>query len=799
MFFKMLKNDLRLKKGLNIILFLFIVLASVLMFIAASQLYMQLTGADRTAEITHMPDIMVMFHNTADGREQELDAIQKKAEEFPDFTESHFSEALSVKPVQLDFERVNENDQESFFEPRHFLMKQPRDCNLLFDLDDKPFYVQNGTVWISHKMRDVTGSRIGDNMKIITPMGRVYELEIAGFYKEPTTLYLFRYLLSDDDYATIADDFPVKTDILSLFGSDAHLVDYISDIRKMENVSYAGALHVKDDMTDDFLIGFIITVAITLISIFLLIIILMTIRFTMVAAMRDEEKEIGMMRAIGVDSLRFRWLFAAKYIAFAVIGGVIGVLAGLPLSRKVMAMFAGGIILPQTYTLILVGTVSALLMAGAIILFSLLVMRRIKRISVVDALHGENRGERFGKVSALLLHKRKKMPVSLFLAVSDILTRLKRYLFLIITYTLGGLLMLLTSYLYHSVISVDFMKYSLVYDYDFFPDFSDDMMKEYEKRGEADNLMFWDVFNQDLENNNIKAHADCYSVTFAELPDYKLSGQAFFAFDNPDPISYSEGRAPVLANEAAISSFSARKYGIQVGDELRVSLAEYTEDGLSSEDHERKIIITGMVDYMEYNGDVTMLIMGREYNAGYAYTKYTSGMRIYGEDRQAEFDKMVALFGGHMMTSEEALNRDMEAYDLPLRLLRDVVTGTVIFVNILLTMLYMNIFLAEDKPEIALQRCIGFRDGKIRASQLIRMLLLTVFSVLAAILLATLLSGVLFELLFSVIGLSGFKYIPMPVFTWVIMPLISLLTVLIPTLIKLRSIGKIDISSIANE
>ena len=69
----------------------------------------------------------------------------------------------------------------------------------------------------------------------------------------------------------------------------------------------------------------------------------------MLAAIKREEKEIGMMRAIGVDSFRYRWMFAATYITFAVIGGVAGITLGEPLARYVVRKFCKNIILRDPY------------------------------------------------------------------------------------------------------------------------------------------------------------------------------------------------------------------------------------------------------------------------------------------------------------------------------------------------------------------------------------------------------------------------------------------------------------------
>ena len=802
MFFKMLKNDLKIKKGLNVILFIFIAAASVLVFISASQLYMQITGKKRTAEKCRLSDIILMFDNSTEKREQKLDTIRTRIEQRDGFTEYYQSEVLTVGVGQIDFNDFDENDTESFFEKVQIISALPRNCDLVYDLDDKPFYVQNGTVRISNRMRDITGAKQGDRLQIITPMARVYEFEIAGFYKEPTSNYIFRYLLSDDDYARISDDFPVKTDVFSIFAVDdtSDSVElFISDLRNNDGIPISDGYWMNKGVNDDYVTAYIVTFALILISIFMLVIILMTIRFTMLAALRDEEKEIGVMNAMGIDSISFRWLFAAKYIAFAAVGSIIGIACGLPVSKTLMKLFAGGMTFPNTYELLLVGTASSLLMTGAIILFSMIVMRRIRKISVIDAIHGENNGERFHNSSVLFLHKQRKMPVPVFLGLSDILTRFKRYIVLIIAYTLSALLILITAYLYNSVVSLDFFRYSMINGYDFFPDFSDEMMKEYDSRETAENKFFWEVFNEDLDDHGINAHVNTYAYSNGELHTGGITDCTVqFDYEDTTAIECSEGRRPVLENEVVLSSYTARRRGIKVGDEIDVGLNEYSEDKLVITLNKKKVIVTGLVDTIEWGEPV--LIMGEEYDKSCINGRGFTGAFIYSDDKQAEFDKMSDLFGrDHMMNSDEAMKREFATYELPLRLLRDVITGTVIFVNILLTVLYMNIFISEDRPEIALQRCIGFRGRSIRAAQLFRMMTLTVAAAVIAIILAGTAGTVIVGKLFSVIGLSGFRFLPMPLYTWVIMPVISLLTSLIPSLIKLRKIETIDISSISNE
>ena len=59
MFFKMLKNDLRQKKALNFVLFLFITIAAMLVFVSSVQLHEYITGNERNRDACKMSDMLI--------------------------------------------------------------------------------------------------------------------------------------------------------------------------------------------------------------------------------------------------------------------------------------------------------------------------------------------------------------------------------------------------------------------------------------------------------------------------------------------------------------------------------------------------------------------------------------------------------------------------------------------------------------------------------------------------------------------------------------------------------------------
>ena len=57
MFFKMLKNDLKAHKGLNIILFIFIICSSIISVIAVNLMYAEISGRKTTDEVSRVANI----------------------------------------------------------------------------------------------------------------------------------------------------------------------------------------------------------------------------------------------------------------------------------------------------------------------------------------------------------------------------------------------------------------------------------------------------------------------------------------------------------------------------------------------------------------------------------------------------------------------------------------------------------------------------------------------------------------------------------------------------------------------
>lgn len=804
MFLKMLKKDLKLKKGLNVILFIFMTVASILVVASAIQVYAHLAGKGRTYEICKSSDLVIVNQSSVRDREKDGKKIIEWFDCKSEVEEVSSNEMIQFVSTDIDFEHFEEELNASFFELSHFVTKQSFKQNLTYDLEDNRFYVENGCIAIPQTIKDMTGISIGDKVRLTTQMGYTYEFTVSHFFKDPMPLAYQRYLLSDADYEVISKQSPIKVDTFELKlteGTEPFL--FLSDYAK-QNMGILNTFALQMNQSDDsYIIMYVVSVFMVMLSIFMILIIFMTIRFTMISAIKEEEKQIGMMKAIGVDSFGFRWLFAAKYIAFSVVGGIIGIFAGVPIAKMLLTMFSKNTILPDGKVIVMIGILAVAGIVGVMIFFTMLVMRRMKKISVMDAIHGENRGERFSKASKLYLHKRKRMPIPFFLAVSDVLNRIKRYLFLVVAYTLGITVILCTVHLKNSVISEEFLKYQLGLKVDFYIDFSDEQLKEYlSKTGSETGMM--NLINEELEDAGIpaKIHYDILTNGETTMPDGEERDISMLFGDvDTEEFTYREGgTAPKLKNEIALSYFTAKEKGLQVGDKITITYYELGEDSISMKEVKGEFMITGFFDYMEQG--TTTAIMGNEFENGYDMGYFVIKEEINAS--AAEKDKYVEeirnLYGAKSVkTTEEYLDYYMADFNGILTLLEYVLSTVIILVLILITSLYSSVLLEEEIPSIAMLKSLGFENNGVKAWQLLRMGILLVISIVAGNLLVGTAGQLLITQLFGFLGLTGFTFIIEPMTTYVIVPLLVIAVVLITMLIRLKSIKYVEIWKIREE
>ncbi len=812
MFWKMLFKDLKSDKGMNLVLFVFMIVASTLMVISSIVIMAYLMPKSRSAQICKTADVMIRYR-VADCKREEYTG--KLREFFSDMEcLDHFTEASAISlisPNQIDVEGFDEESLDMFFERAYSIEYQEFEQNLLFDIDDKPFVVEGNGIAVSEEFRDITGVNVGGVIYISTDSGKVFRFVVTTIYKEikfenvmPLVVSrdAFNLLLEESNYETLKFSFFIKDH----YPQDDFWAKYTEGL-KNENYRYylkwsGYALSEGDEtLTEDNVMMYIIIVFCLLSAVFMIAIILMTIRFTLVNAIENEKKELGMMKAIGADTMEFRLLFAAKYIGFALVSGCIALFAGIPLSKIVLKLTYKRHIFPTLLEEVLISVFAIAIIILVMIIFTVIVLRKINKISVMEVIHGQGKGESFGKISMFHIYK-SKLSIPFYLALSDIRYKFKKYVFLIGAYVCAFLIILCTTNLRDSVYDISFSRYMLMYQLDFYPDFNEELTDYYwAKTGSSYEMMM--MINEDLKAAGIPAGYELAVASDAYLydQDEQLKYINILSEYDAEKYIYREGQAPKLRNEIALSYANARKCGLKIGDKVTIEYRDRSNPMVAGDEITEEFIITAFFDYFE-GYDNPLAIASNEFHNGLGAYIYTINVKIDAPEEEKPYylSKIYELFGEENIDNiDEYLKKYMGQYDTIFTTIRNLLSGTALLVIMLITLLYGRILIASETTEIAALKSTGFTEESIKCWQYTRGVCLLLISTVIAYAIHVTLGQGFVSVAFHALGLTGFKYIYEPIKTFIVIPCLVWGCVLLVLWFVQKNIKRIQIWKIRED
>ena len=809
MFFRMIKKDLKDSKGLNVIILLFMVMVSALVTASALLMFANIRGVKVSQERCKPYDAFVIYSkllSDAEGQEKAMkDIILAR---FPDARIEN-SESIEVEYTNLyydgiDYDYLNQNSGSKLY----VFMKQPREMNLVYDENNKPFSLKNGEVAIPYSFSMQVGLKVGDEIFITAPSGKQFKFTISVVTRDPINDYVFRFILSDADYEKLGYECPQKIGFTGFDTkqdfSDKDRKNLNSDFAKNENYRYYFRTCLPDGHTasNAALISVLITFFMLVTCIFMILIIIFTIGFTIRSAIKKEERELGIMKALGTDSVSFRWLVAAKYIAFSIVGGIIGLFIGIFAGIALIGRFYYNISYSLSGIDYLVAAISAVMIIVVVILFILLSMRRINKISVMDVLHGETRSERIKHSDRFRLNKRSKMSLPLFLALSDILGNFKRYILLFIAFAIGSSVVLINIQVRDTVISSNFL-------YKFYTWKKLDAValldeKKYDEltNGTGRSDIFKRNFASVMEQNDISGTLETKDCQNAKMIFGDETEAILLSFNyNPEGMVIRKGgQYPKLRNEILMDYYTASTHGVNIGDKVLISYNKYSKDRLTVKETKEEFVVTGFVDRLSAFNDRDV-IMSAEFNdaesEGWDIVSFT--LDVPDSEKKAEYDKLEKLFPGQMMNDDDLIAAFLGMYDVLFSFLRNMMMVVVAGVLGFLVVMYQTLFMKDEEPEIALLMNTGVDENSVKRWQFIRMMILfVVATVISLIVTPTLVSRIIGTMFNAMLGLTGFVFNG-GVLLSMIWTLFITVFIAVVMMIVIRKIRNIEIWRIRNE
>lgn len=790
MYLRILKKDLKRKKTMNAIVLIFIVLASMFIASSANNLLTVATALDEYFELADVPDY---WYATP---------YQEEAERLRAFVRENGYGLNSVELVQIDPRDILV-DGECLEYGNTVVLSDPRGSKV-FDGEGKEItQVGDGEIYIP--------AGIFNSEKDDFREGAVIEIEFEGEKKSfvlkgatkdalfgSSMMGMTRFLVSEGDFEFFNRDGQTKFVSLSVYSDDPDYMEKFNeiDLRTTMNVDRAGIkmMYIMDTLT---------AAVVLVVSICLILISMVILRFTIHFTLSEEFREIGVMKAVGIPDYKIRGLYIVKYLAISTAGSVIGLILSVPFGSLLIGSVSKNIIISGENKFF-VNVLCAVATAGTVVLFCYFCTRKIRGFSPIDAVRSGQTGERFHKKSVIKLSSVHLAPV-VFMAVNDILSGMKKYISMVLIFTLGLLLIIIPINTINTLKSDGLITLFNMADCDLAISqellFSaDGKNKEmvYEKLKEVkeflrENQIEADVFQEIMFRLNI-SHEE---ISQGEIPiqEKKSSSLAFLGVGGvtTDQYTYLRGTAPSEKGEVAISYITADKIGAAIGDTVEIDFGGKT----------KKFIVTAINQSMNNLGEGIRFYEGEEIDFDLAVGSFAIQI-LYRDnpDRETEKERKELLKQEYnetdVFSAGEYINYMIGDVAGQLEGVKSLILGVVLCINILVALLMIKSFITREKGEIAVLKAIGFKNTSLVAWQSLRIGIVLCVSILLGTLISKPLTKLTVQPVFRMMGAYSIEFEIVPIEVYVLYPFVLLLATVLAAVLGTTQLRKITASETSN-
>lgn len=781
MYLRILKKDLKRKLTMNIILFIFILLAA--MFIAASvnNILAVAGGTDHFMDLADVPD-MVAISIVQEGVPDIANILDPLSE----------VDSCEIQPIAfLTSENLRVTDRDTSVIAGSCLFQPYIDLQMQFyDRYNLPITdVEPGTVWITVSVMKNLELQPGDKLQII--YGDVErELTVAGSMKDASCIG-GRFLVNPVDY----DYFAAIPEAIQ--GKIYHI--YTGDtvaVTEALNQAPNGIMFMGDKakMATGFIMDMIVAGILMIVSICLILIAFVVLRFTISFTLTEEFKQIGVMKAIGISNFRIRGLYIIKYLLIATVGAATGFAFSIPFGNmmlqsvsETMVLSAGG----SSW----INALCALVVVGVIMGFSWGCTGKVKRLTPMDAIRSGTTGERFQKKSLLRVSKTPGRP-SLFLAANDVFSNPRRYLSVILIFALCLLLVLIL------VNSVNTLKsdglvtaFGMIRNHIYLTD-SKSLTPILSENGKTYALSALEDVETVLAENGMPCICTT-EVQFSLILTHGDKTHKTTAYQGigttADQYDYYQGTAPQNSNEIAITRIVAQSLGVSIGDTVTVRLAE----------GDRDFIVTALFQSMMNMGDSARFHEDTQVDFRQVSGVYNYQIQFTDDPDDQEIlsrkERILALYeDGKAWTAGEYVEMQVGVADT-INGVKTLVLTVALIIIALVTVLTEHSFITRERSEIAVLKALGFRNSSIVAWHTLRFGIVAMLATVLALALQLPLTELSVGPIFSMMGADfGIQYEIVPMQVFVLYPAVVLAATMVSAWLTAQYTRTIQTSECSN-
>lgn len=769
---KIIQRDIAGNKAVSFLTVLFITAAAMLLSLAGILVTNLFGSIDRLMADAKTPHFMQM--HTGDVDFEELEAFAEGNSAVEDFQVLEF---LNVGGEKI---RLGENSLALSVQDNGFSVQSSR-FDFLLDGNNRPAQPKDGELWVPVCYnRDYTvqaGDKAVINGKTFVVTGFVRDSQMNS-----TLASSKRFVVSAGDYAQLKE-----------VGSVEYLIEFrlkdLSDLSEFESAYSASQMPANGPTLSWPLFRMISAVSdgimiavILLVSVIVILIALLCIRFTLLAKIEDDYREIEVMKAVGIRVSDIQSIYLAVYAVLAAAGCIMGFLLSLalrgPLQESIRANLGES---GNDGLSFLLGMAGTLLLFFFILFFIRRILKRFRRISPVQAIRQGSEQENVRGGKSLRLSKNRWLSANLFLAVKDIAARKRLYLTMLFVIILACFIMVVPQNLYHTISDSSFVTYLGVGRCDLRMDIQQTEELE-EKAGSVGEYLKRD------------SAVETYAVFVTELFDQEqedgTTEQIKVELGNHGafPLQYVDGKLPSRDSDIALSVLYAEEMDKKVGDKMIL----LTDKG------EKQLTVCGIYSDIT-NGGKTAKAAFQPGTREAAWSTVCVNLKQPGvlAEKTEEYSRKFPY--AKVSGMEDYVT---QTFGQTLRAVRTASVGAgfvAVVVTLLVILLFMKLLTAKDRYSIAVLKSVGFTGSDISRQYIWR----SVLVVILGILLGSVLAGTLGERIagaaISSLGAAAFQFTEDPLSSFVLSPVVLLFTALAATIAGTAKAGNLCISQSIKE
>lgn len=763
---RLIRKDLARNRAVSLVIVLFITAASALLSLAAT-LFVNLSGAvDQLMQDAKTPHFMQMHSG-----EIEMSGLEAFVRETSDVEDFQVMEFLNIDNARMV---LGDHSLDGNIQDNGFCTQSSR-FDFLLDLNNQAVQPREGELYVPVCYYKDGTVQVGDQALID---GLLFT--VAGFVRDSQMNSALasskRFLVSEADFSRLRPSGNVEYLIEFRLNDPSGLSSFETAYSAAGLPSNGPALtlplfQMLSAISDGIMIAVII-----LIGLLVIFIAFLCIRFTLLAKIEDDTREIGVMKAIGMRLSDIRRIYLTLYAALAAVGSIAGYLLSFllqkPLQENIRLNLGES---SHGATAIRLGVLGMILVFLSVLFYVNWNLRCFRKISAAQAIRFGSQDDSAANVSTIRLSANRLFSTNFLLGLKDVLARKRLYATMLAVIVLASFIMIVPQNLYHTISGKDFVTYMGVGQCDLRLDIQQVSQLE-EKTAVIGTYMD--------EDPGIARHAQFITKVYplaledgtTENIKVELSDHSVF------PLQYAEGKMPEGEYEIALSAMNAEELEKGIGD----SITLITASGATP------LTICGIYSDIT-NGGKTAKAAFTDTSTEAAWSVICadltgSGLLAAGVSDYAEhfpYAKVSSLDEYTAQTFGQTRDSVRTA-----ALISILVAAAI---TLLVTLLSMKLLAAKDRYSIAVLRAIGFTTRDIRRQYTWRAALVLI----AGVILGTALAGTLGEAL-SGIAVSSFGAVTFHLTinlltTYLLSPAILLFAALLATILGTLQAGEVHI------